>query len=165
MKRTSKKPNRHSFKLRTKLLISFLMVALLGLLLVGAVSVHNIYQFSRREVERNSIANLTMAMEHTLDRMLELRTDLIRPKVQPANTTAIVDVLTSGETSYENMFGLELQMSKANAVVDIDSLFYMNEECVITQTRGSEMSFSYMMEKKWFSAWYHGEKTYTWGPT
>lgn len=165
MKRTSEKAGKHSFKLRTKLLVSFLMVALLGLLLVGGVSVHNIYRFSRREVERNSIANLTTAMEHTLDRMLELRVDLIRPRVEPGNTTAIVDLLTNGETSYENMFDLQFQLSSANAVVGIDSLFYMNEDHMITQTRGSEMSFSYMMEKEWFSDWYHGTSPYTWGPT
>lgn len=164
MKREHRTGSRNSYKLRTKLLVSFLGVAMLGLLLIGAVSVTNIYKFSRREVERNSIANLTTAMEHTLNQMLEFREDLIRPKVEPGKTTAIVDLLTFGQTSYENMFNLQLQMSSANAVVGIDSLFYLNEDHIITQTRGSEMSFAYMMEKEWFSDWYHGTKTYTWGP-
>ena len=165
MKRESRKDSSHSYKLRTKLLVSFLGVAMLGLLLIGAVSVNNIYKFSKREVVRNSVANLTTAMEHTLDRMLEWRAELIRPKVEPSNTTAIVDLLTKGETSYENMFELQLQLSKANAVVGIDSLFYLNEDHVITQTPRTEMSFDYMMEKAWFSAWYQSAKPYTWGST
>ena len=156
---------RPSFKLRTKFIISLLTVALLGIGVVGAVSIYNIYRFSRREVERNSTANLKSALDNTLDFILELRSNAIRPTIEPKSMTAVSELLTAGETSYENMFELQIQFSMAKAESGVDSLFFMNEERIITNERGAGMSFAYMMEQEWFSRWYDSDELYAWGVT
>lgn len=171
MKTTNVKSNqgkKHSYKLRTKLIASFLGVSLLGIIFVGAVSVNNIYRFSRREVERNSVANLKSALDNTMDYLLELRAESIRPetgmpKGSYQSNIGVRELLQSGETSYENWFEFLMQLNTSKAKTGVDSLFYMNEERVFSLTDDTEMSFDYMMGKSWFSQWYRSDKTYAWG--
>lgn len=156
---------RKSGKLRTKLVFSFLLVALLGIGIVGALFVDKIYTFSKLEVERTSRSNLKNAMDSMLELVLELRNESIRPLTSVQGEAAILELLTRGETSYENQFQLQMHLNAARSVVGVHSLFFLNRERVITYVPESEMSFSYLMEKPWFADWYKSEKSYTWGDT
>ena len=164
----NKQEKRKTFRLRSKLILAFFGVALLAVVVVGAVSVNNIYRFSKREVERNSIANLKSAMDNTQDFLLGLRADVVRLESRYSSINEInaglAELLETGQTSYENQFQLELQLNTIRAKVGVNSVFIMNEERVLSYVKDSEMSFDYMMRNTWFSNWYWGNEKYAWGP-
>ena len=153
-----------SFKLRTKLMASFLLVVSLAVVTIGMLFAYHTYSFSRREVERTSSSNLKSALDKTLDMALELRNESIRPMSNPREHRAIVDLLTLGNTAYENQFQLVMRLNSTRAIVDIHSLFFFGQEHTITTySRSSDMSLEKMMEMPWFAQWYHSPRTNEWG--
>ena len=164
--------NRHSnsarptTSLRTRLLITYLIISLFAVLIIGSLSVNNIYQFSRREVERTSLGNLKAAGNTLLSSIGELRLEGIRPVIEQSSLRAITAYMQYGAADYEDMLDLRLHLNTTMKYSNIHSLFLINPENRYLSNRTSpSFSWELLSSFRWFDEWYAGSENYRWGTT
>jgi len=164
MKNDEKNGARRTLSLRTRLILSYLLISLTAVTIVGALSVNNIYKFSARETERTSVSNLTAAGNSLLDGIGSLREEAIRPIIEKASLRAI-SALFSGETpEYADSVQLQMHLSSTKGVNSIYSLILVNDRNVIISDRQpGTFSWAQLSAFPWFAAWYAGSSDYHWG--
>ncbi|MEN6595106.1 MAG: histidine kinase [Clostridiaceae bacterium] len=157
---------RPTTSLRTRLLITYLIISLFAVLIIGSLSVNNIYQFSRREVERTSIGNLKAAGNTLIASIGELRLEGIRPVIEQASLRAITSYMNNGFAEYEDMLELKLHLNTTMKYSNIHSLFLINSDNTIISNRSSKsFSWELLSSFPWFDDWYSSPENYRWGST